>query len=132
MLLVLQKGVFIENEASQQCVTMRKRFSTIMATIWYNSFLTKYLSCREQKCVTPLQSVISRKREVPQPHVIVDIGVSTFPLSCQVPPLTSTNCPSPSFLGNLPLYIGFSRHTPPPSVKLDLSVNLKNIKVFYP
>ena len=38
MLLVLQKSVFIENEAAQQCVTMRKRFSTIMATIWYKSF----------------------------------------------------------------------------------------------
>ena len=38
MLLVLQKGVFIENEAAQQCVTMQKRFSTIMATIWYKSF----------------------------------------------------------------------------------------------
>ena len=38
MLLVLQKSVFIENEAAQQCVTMRKRFRTIMATIWYKSF----------------------------------------------------------------------------------------------
>ena len=70
MLLVLQKGVFIENEASQQCVTMRKRFSTIMATIWFNSLL-KYLSCRKLKCVTPLQSAITRKREAPQPHVLI-------------------------------------------------------------
>ena len=38
MLLVLQKSVFIENEAAQQCVTMRKCFRTIMATIWYKSF----------------------------------------------------------------------------------------------
>ena len=43
MLLVLQKRIFIENEAAQQWVTMRKCFSTIMAKIWYNSFLTKYL-----------------------------------------------------------------------------------------
>ena len=70
MLLVLQKDVFIENEASQQCVTMRKRFSTIMATIWFNSLL-KYLSCRKLKCVTPLQSAITRKREAPQPHVLI-------------------------------------------------------------
>ena len=39
MLLFLQKSVFIENEAAQQCVTMRKRFSSILATIWYKSFL---------------------------------------------------------------------------------------------
>ena len=38
MLLVLQKSDFIENEAAQQCVTMRKNFSTILATIWYKSF----------------------------------------------------------------------------------------------
>ena len=38
MLLILQKSVFIENEAAQQCVTMQKRFSTIMATKWYKSF----------------------------------------------------------------------------------------------
>ena len=38
MLLVLQKSDFIENETAQQCVTMRKRFSTIMATICYKSF----------------------------------------------------------------------------------------------
>ena len=38
MLLSLQKSDFIENETAQQCVTMRKRFSIIMATIWYKSF----------------------------------------------------------------------------------------------
>ena len=37
-MLVLQKRVFIENEAAQQCVTMRKYFSTIMATVSYKSF----------------------------------------------------------------------------------------------
>ena len=37
-MLVLQKSVFIENEAAQQCVTMRKSFNIIMATIWYKSF----------------------------------------------------------------------------------------------
>ena len=77
MLLVLQKDVFIENEASQQCVTMRKRFSTIMATIWFNSLL-KYLSCRKLKCVTPLQSVITRKREAPQPHVLIFFLISSI------------------------------------------------------
>ena len=49
MLLVLQKSVFIENEAAQQCVTMRKRFSTIMATIWYNSFLQDVCSVENRK-----------------------------------------------------------------------------------
>ena len=39
MLLVLQKSIFIENEAEQQFITMRNRFSTIMATIWYKGFL---------------------------------------------------------------------------------------------
>ena len=34
-MLVLQKSDFIENDTVQQCVTMRKRFSTIMTTIWY-------------------------------------------------------------------------------------------------
>ena len=49
---------------------------------------------------------------------IVCIGVSTptlplksttpsFLASPPPPPLKSTNCPSPSFLGNLPLYVGF-------------------------
>ena len=38
MLLVLEVSVFLENEAAQQCVTMRKRFGLIMATIWYKSF----------------------------------------------------------------------------------------------
>ena len=38
MLLVLQKNVFIENKAAQQWVTMRKRFSTTMATIWNKTF----------------------------------------------------------------------------------------------
>ena len=38
MLLVLQKDFLIENKAVQQYVSMRKRFSTIMATIWYKSF----------------------------------------------------------------------------------------------
>ena len=37
MLLVLQKNVFVENEAAQQSVTMQKRFSTTMATIWYKA-----------------------------------------------------------------------------------------------
>ena len=37
-MLVLQKSVFIENGAEQQCVTMQKRFSTIMATILSKSF----------------------------------------------------------------------------------------------
>ena len=35
------------------------------------------------------------------------------PLSCQAP-LKSANCPSPPFLGNLPLSIGFSWTLPPP------------------
>ena len=38
MWLVLQKSVFIENEAAQQCATMQKCFSTIMGTIWYKRF----------------------------------------------------------------------------------------------
>ena len=38
MLLVLQKNVFKENEAAQQCVILRKRFRTIMAAIWYKRF----------------------------------------------------------------------------------------------
>ena len=38
MLLVLQESVFVENGAEQQCVTMQKRFSTIMATILSKSF----------------------------------------------------------------------------------------------
>ena len=32
------KSVFIENEAALQCVTMRKRFQLIMATIWFTIF----------------------------------------------------------------------------------------------
>ena len=31
--------------------------------------MTKYLSCRKQKCVIPLQSAITQKRDFPQPHV---------------------------------------------------------------
>ena len=29
--------IFVENEAAQQSVTMQKRFSTTMATIWYKA-----------------------------------------------------------------------------------------------
>ena len=38
MLLVLQKSVFMGNEAAYQCVTMRKRFRPLMATKWNKSF----------------------------------------------------------------------------------------------
>ena len=38
MLLVLQKSVFIEKKAAQQCVTMRERIRPLMATIWIEAF----------------------------------------------------------------------------------------------
>ena len=56
MLLVLQKDVFIENEAAQQCVTMRKRFSTIMAVIWYTRFWQNICSV-ESRNVSPVFKV---------------------------------------------------------------------------
>ena len=43
-------------------------------------------------------------------------------------PLKSANCPTPPFLGNPSLCIGFSCHPP---LKSDFSVNPKNIKVFH-
>ena len=38
MLLVLPKKSFCRERAAQQCVTLPKRFSTMMATIWYKIF----------------------------------------------------------------------------------------------
>ena len=35
------------------------------------NYLTEYLSCRKQECVAPLQSVIVRKCEFPQPHSVI-------------------------------------------------------------
>ena len=42
-----------------------------------SKFLTKYLSCRKQKCVTPLQSTVTRKCEVPQSHVPIFFLISS-------------------------------------------------------
>ena len=35
------------------------------------NYLAEYLSCRKQECVAPLQSVIVRKCEFPQPHSVI-------------------------------------------------------------
>ena len=48
--------------------------------------------------------------------VCIEVSIPTLPLKSTTPsflasppphPVKSTNCPSPSFLGNLPLYVGF-------------------------
>ena len=39
--------------------------------------LAKYLFCRKQKCVTRLQSAITRKREASQPHVLIFFLISS-------------------------------------------------------
>ena len=69
------KSVFIENEAALQCVTMRKRFQLIMATIWFTIFW-------QNICLvtTPLPPLIPfQKGEVPQPHVFIFFLItSTF------------------------------------------------------
>ena len=44
------------------------------------------------------------------------------------PPLNQQTVQAPPFLGNPPLYIGFSW----PPLKSDLSVNPQNIKVYHP
>ena len=68
---------------------------------------------------------------------IVGIGVSTPPQKHPPPPLflakpplnqQTVQAPPLPFLGNPPLYIGFSR----PPQKSDLSVNPQNIKVLHP
>ena len=61
MLLVLQKSVFIKNEAAQQCVTMRKHFSTIMATTWYKSFSQKFVLLKIEMCDPPSKCGNSEK-----------------------------------------------------------------------
>ena len=52
----------------------------VLAQSWLQygiKFLTKYLSCRKQKCVTPLQSAITQKCEVSQPHVLIFFVISS-------------------------------------------------------
>ena len=53
---------------------------------------------------------------------------NTTPLFPAKSPLKLANCPIP-FLGNPPLYIAFCEPCP---LKLDLSLNPQNIKVFHP
>ena len=54
------------------------------------------------------------------------------PFSCQAPcPLNLKTVQAP-FLGNPPLYWFIVNPTPPPSYKLDFSINPQNINVFHP
>ena len=68
--------------------TMRNYAETFQQNHGYNmvqKLLTKYLSCRKQKSVTPLQSAITRKREVSQPHVLIFFLIfSSFSISSTV------------------------------------------------
>ena len=69
-------------------VTIRNYAETFQATHDYNmeyKYLIKYLPCRKQKFVThlaSLKSTLTRKREVPQPHVLIFFSISsTFSIS---------------------------------------------------
>ena len=56
MLLVLQKSVFIENEAAQRWVTMRKRLGTIMATIWCKRFRQNICPVKNRNVSLPFKA----------------------------------------------------------------------------
>ena len=63
-IVIFTKQRFYRERSS---ATMRKYAEVFQHNHGYNMvqmFLTKYLSCRKQKCVSPLQSAITRKREV--------------------------------------------------------------------
>ena len=83
-----------------------------------------------------LRNALKTKQKNLNKKLIVRIGVST-PLSKTLPPpsflpspppLNQQTVQAPPFLGNPPLYIGFSW----PPLKSDLSVNPQNIKVYHP
>ena len=84
-----------------------------------------------------LRNALKTKQKNLNKKLIVRIGVST-PLSKSLPPppsflpspppLNQQTVQAPPFLGNPPLYIGFSW----PPLKSDLSVNPQNIKVYHP
>ena len=59
MLLVSQKLVFIDNEAVELCVTVRKRFTPSLATVWHK-FFGQGVCLKENKICDPsLQSAIT-------------------------------------------------------------------------
>ena len=69
-------------------VTMPNYAETFQDNHGYNivqKYFTKCLSCRKQKCVTPLQSAIIRKREFLQPHVLIfSLISSSFSISSTI------------------------------------------------
>ena len=62
MLLVLHKMTFHENEATYLCVTMRKRSSATVGTIWHVKFWHRYQRVRNKFLWCQLQASLSRKR----------------------------------------------------------------------
>ena len=56
-------------------------------------------------------------------------SISQWALGVSTPPLKNT---TPSFLPSPPIYWFFNPPPPHPPLKLDLSLNPKNIKVFHP
>ena len=67
MLLLSPELVFIENEAASLCVSMWKRSTPTLATIWHKYLWQDICLIENRNCNLPLQSVITRKRDVPNP-----------------------------------------------------------------
>ena len=82
------EDVLQQSLRKRSSVTIRNYAETFQATHGYDmeyKYLIKYLSCRKQKFVTrpaSLQSTLTGKREVPQPHVLIFFSISsTFSIS---------------------------------------------------
>ena len=67
MLLISQKLVLIENEAAEPCVTMWKRFTPTLATVWHKRFWQHIYLIKNKNCDPSLRSAITQKRDVSNP-----------------------------------------------------------------
>ena len=67
LLLISHKTTFCENEAAYLCVTMWKRSSHIVATIWHLKFWHRYHGVGNKIFWCQLEASLSRKRG--SPHV---------------------------------------------------------------
>ena len=66
-------------------VTMWKRFTQTLATIWHKSFWQDICVIGNTNCDPPVQSIITWKRDVPNPMFLFSFLISSsFSLSCTI------------------------------------------------
>ena len=63
--VIFPRTCFIKNKEVQLCVAMWKRFRPILAIVWHNIFWQDIFLIENRNFEPPLQSVILRKRDVP-------------------------------------------------------------------